>query len=342
MAKKELITENGMILSGDRKRVMGCMKDLSGDVIIPDGVEVIDISAFNLASEMESVKIPDSVKIIGECAFQDCTWLKEIDFGAGVEAIGASAFAQCVRLEKVVFPESLRVIKHGAFQYCNRLQSITLNEGLKMVEPAVFEGCKDVSEITFPGTLRSVGTRSFARVEKVVLKGDVPHGFAHAIAPFRLYDMNKYKNKKRPLSIDVKSNTWEVYMPRMIDIKQLSDAECNLASSMKECMQTLYKYGFDGMVSRDTAYRMYMYLLDEGKEPCEDLKKYVKRSSGGIAEYLLDIGMEREAVEFIKLGMLTKNALKKIYDKAVFEGKQDVAAYVICELEKSSMTSMRL
>lgn len=342
MAKKELITENGIILSGDRKRVMGSTKDLPRDVVIPEGVEVIDISAFNLASEMESVKIPDSVRVIGECAFQDCTWLKEVDFGAGVESIGTSAFAKCARLEKVVFPESLKSIKHGAFQYCDGLQSIVLNEGLKIVEPAVFEGCKDVSEITFPKTLRSVGTRSFARVEKVVLKGDVPHGFACAVAVYNGYDLYKCKEAKRPRSIDIKSDGWEVYMPRFIDDKYLNDAECGLASGIPEYMQTLHQYGVMGDVSRDTAYRTYMSLLADGKEPCEGLKKYVKRSSGGIAEYLLDMDMEREAVEFIKLGMLTKNALKKIYDKAVSEGKQDVAAYVMYELNKTSKVSMRL
>lgn len=342
MAKNVLIEENGMILSEDRAELIGCTKNLPRNVVIPDGVKVIDKFAFNRAEEMESVKIPDSVKVIEDSTFQNCTWLKEVDFGTGVESIGISAFAKCARLEKVVFPESLKIIKHGAFQHCEALYSVTLNEGLKKVEPAVFEECKDMLEITFPETLRSVGARSFAKVEKVVLKGDIPHGFVYAIASLNWYGLDKYKNKKRPLSIDVKSNAWEVYVPRMIDIKQLADAECDLASDMEECMQTLYKYGFDGMTSRDTAYRTYMSLLAEGKEPCEELIRYIRRSGGSIVEYLIRCDMEREAIEFMKLGMLTKNAMKKAYDKAILYGKQDVAAYAMCGLEKSSMTSMRL
>ena len=66
-----------------------------GDVVIPDGVSAIGVSAFRGCSSLESVTIPDSVKDIGDFAFKGCSSLGSVTIPDSVTAIGDQAFAFC-------------------------------------------------------------------------------------------------------------------------------------------------------------------------------------------------------------------------------------------------------
>lgn len=103
------------------------------------------------------------------------------------------------------------------------------------------------------------------------------------------------------------------------------------------------KYCKSGDASADTAYAEYMHLLKTGEEPCEDLRKYVKRMSKNITLHLIETGRDAEAAEFIGLGLLTPASIKSLYENAVGNGKSDIAAYLMDAMEKNKKkTSMRL
>ena len=105
----------------------------------------------------------------------------------------------------------------------------------------------------------------------------------------------------------------------------------------------MYKYCNTGDTSADTAYAAYMYLLESGKEPCESLRKYVKRMSKSITSRLIETNRNAEAAKFIGLGLLTPSAVKELYEKAVSNGKSDIAAYLLEEMKKNTKEkSMKL
>ena len=105
----------------------------------------------------------------------------------------------------------------------------------------------------------------------------------------------------------------------------------------------MYKYCNSGDTSADTAYATYMYLLESGKEPCEDLKKYIKRMSKSIASRLIATNRNAEAAKFIGLGLLTPAAAKSLYENAVNNGSNDIAAYLMEEMKKNDKKpSMKL
>ena len=108
-------------------------------------------------------------------------------------------------------------------------------------------------------------------------------------------------------------------------------------------MQTLYKYCNSGDASADTAYAEYIHLLKTGEEPCEDLRKYVKRMSKSITSRLMTTGRNSEAAEFIGLGLLTPAASKDLYENAVNNENNDIAAYLMEEMKKNiKKPSMKL
>lgn len=68
----------------------------------------------------------------------------------------------------------------------------------------------------------------------------------------------------------------------------------------------MYKYCNSGDTSVDTAYATCMYLLESGKEPCEDLKKYIKRMSKSIASRLIATNRNAEAAKLYVLDCLPR------------------------------------
>lgn len=77
------------------KIVTGCNRNAT-NVVIPEGVTVIDKQAFEFCSSLISIEIPDSVKWISDQAFHRCTSLTSIKIPNGVRWIPEDAFSGCI------------------------------------------------------------------------------------------------------------------------------------------------------------------------------------------------------------------------------------------------------
>lgn len=108
------------------------------DVIIPDGIKVIDSTAFR-ESEITSVFIPDSVKEIKSCAFADCRQLVSVRLSEQLEKLDILAFQSCSKLSKIVIPESVKIININAFEGCENLTDITLPSDIEYCPACAFE-----------------------------------------------------------------------------------------------------------------------------------------------------------------------------------------------------------
>ena len=69
-----------------------------GDVVIPEGVKAIDMSAFSKQQTITSVTIPNEVISIGFSAFYNCTGIKKISLPNSLTKIGVAAFSGCTAL----------------------------------------------------------------------------------------------------------------------------------------------------------------------------------------------------------------------------------------------------
>ena len=101
------------------------------DVVLPDSVEVIDVSAFDYSWALRSITIPASLKYVGERAFYNTLiWTPEnLVFPEGCEYIGDCAFHSALKSGGYVsLPASLKYLGKMAFTNAF-ISDITVAEG---------------------------------------------------------------------------------------------------------------------------------------------------------------------------------------------------------------------
>ncbi len=149
----DFVVENGTLIRYD-----GTERDL----IIPDGVSIIDCYAFKDCTELTSIVIPATVGLIDYQAFAGCRGLNKVivckyckssedeedidgeefwdEGNCGVIHISDNAFWGCSNLSEIVFPNMVEYIDYGAFANSG-LKSISFLEEVINIDQDAFEGC---------------------------------------------------------------------------------------------------------------------------------------------------------------------------------------------------------
>lgn len=130
-------------------------------VTLPESVEVIEKSAFELAKRLRTINIPSKVTEISESCFDTCSVLKNITFSEGLTKIGYRAFWQCGNIANITFPASLKEIGESAFEGLNGVENLVFTEGLETIGDFAFAYSEYIKTITFPSTLRYIGKYAF-------------------------------------------------------------------------------------------------------------------------------------------------------------------------------------
>ena len=149
-------------------------------VVVPNGVEEIESSAFWDNLYIEEVVLPPTLKNMGGDTFYYCKNLRKINIPAGVISMGNNPFAGCPLItiqndspnfilengilftadkQTLIYcsiqgddteydiPEGVKIIGKHAFYLCDRFEKITLPKSLKKMENNPFSGCSKLSLI---------------------------------------------------------------------------------------------------------------------------------------------------------------------------------------------------
>ena len=87
---------NAIIKSESNVLIRGC-----ANTVIPNGVKVINDSAFSNCSLLTSITIPESVEVINDSAFYNCSSLKSVRILGRLDSIGWDIFEGCSALETI-------------------------------------------------------------------------------------------------------------------------------------------------------------------------------------------------------------------------------------------------
>ncbi len=171
---------------------------LSGDVVIPDEVQIDDITyhvdsvycslseivdsrgvinldiqapfseipnaMFDQASQLKSIKFPSTLKSIGDFAFNFSGLTGDLVLPEGLISIGKAAFQACERLTgELVIPKSLTSVGAYAFFCCGFEGQIPSLDKLNDIPEALFYACSGLTgELVLPEGLTSIGDGAFA------------------------------------------------------------------------------------------------------------------------------------------------------------------------------------
>lgn len=98
------------------------------DLVIPDGVTVINRAAFEGFSSLNSVAIPNTVTKIDDFAFAACHGLTSITIPDSVQTIGKSAFASSNGLTSIALGNGIKSIDENAFQNSKNITSVYVKD----------------------------------------------------------------------------------------------------------------------------------------------------------------------------------------------------------------------
>lgn len=99
----------------NERTITGIKSEISGDIFIPEGVEVIAEKAFEDNTNITSVVFPSTLREIGSQAFWGCKNLHSIILNEGLVSIGVESFIGTA-LQKVSLPHSLEEIDLTPFE----------------------------------------------------------------------------------------------------------------------------------------------------------------------------------------------------------------------------------
>ena len=184
-------TYRGLPVTKIDSRAFSDRTDITGELVIPDSVISIGLSAFEGCSGFTGdLVIPDSVTSIGGFAFQNCSSFDDtLTIGSNVETIGVYAFSGCkgftgnldipknaTSIESYAFsncsgftgnlviPDSVTSIGTSAFRNCSGFTgTLTIGSSVTSIESSVFKGCSGFTgNLVIPNSVTSIGDYAFS------------------------------------------------------------------------------------------------------------------------------------------------------------------------------------
>lgn len=152
------IRNNCLIRAHDKDIVNGILKE----VILPEGLEIIEEYAFKDCQNIQKVIIPSTVNKICKGAFAECKNLIEIDLPEGLEKIESETFNECISLTKIIIPSTVKEIGSKAFRLCISLKEIVLPEGIQVIHELLFSGCQRLEKIMVPSSVKIIEYCAFS------------------------------------------------------------------------------------------------------------------------------------------------------------------------------------
>lgn len=139
-------------------RAFANMTDITGKVVLPEGITEIPEGAFS-STGITGVDW-SHITAIGKSAFSKCAGLTELHLPDSVTSIGESAFKGSGLTGELQLPNSITSIGNEAFRNVKIEGNLVLPSALTFLGTRAFNETT-ISSVTFPGTLKNIGNYAF-------------------------------------------------------------------------------------------------------------------------------------------------------------------------------------
>ena len=132
------------------------------DLVIPDGVSIIEPNTFNGFKSIETIYIPADVDSIGNNAFLGCTNINKVSTHDIASWCGIH-FGNTMILQNgsIMFLSNPVCVSQNLYIGNEQLTELNIPEGVKEIGYSAFERCLGITKVSLPSTLRKVGADAF-------------------------------------------------------------------------------------------------------------------------------------------------------------------------------------
>lgn len=159
-----VVLPDNLLRIGDRAF---CRTNLTGSLLIPEGVEKIGESAFaEISSFNGSLKLPKALLEIGGAAFRNCQFHGTLSLPNGLKYIGSSAFYGCSSFSgNLSLPRDLEFLGDCAFLGCSGFGgSLKIPYKITKIWYSTFSGCTGFNgELILNDNITEIGSSAFFR-----------------------------------------------------------------------------------------------------------------------------------------------------------------------------------
>lgn len=132
------------------------------DLVIPDGVAIIEPNTFNKFKSIETVYIPADVDSIGDNAFMGCTNINKVTTHDVTSWCGIHFGNTLItQNESYIFLSNPVCISRNLYIGNEQLTELNIPEGVEEIGYSAFERCLGITKVTLPSTLKKVGADAF-------------------------------------------------------------------------------------------------------------------------------------------------------------------------------------
>lgn len=159
-------TADGLLYTKDMKRLLAGPGGKTGDLIIPEGVEIISRAAFYGYTNLNgTLKLPESLRIIEEFAIYGTHLTGDVIIPDSVESIGAHAFCGNDFNGQLKLPKNLKRIEEGTFWAQNFSGTLNIPATVEYIGSQAFYGNQELESIIFSGDAPVIESDSFGFLE---------------------------------------------------------------------------------------------------------------------------------------------------------------------------------
>ena len=133
------------------------------DLVIPDGVTIIEPNTFNGFKSIETVTVPADVDSIGDDAFLGCTNITKVTAHDVASWCGIHfGVTMILQNGNAIMLSNPVCISQNLYIGNERLTKLVIPEGVEEIGYSAFYRCLGITEVTLPSTLKKVGADAFA------------------------------------------------------------------------------------------------------------------------------------------------------------------------------------
>ncbi|MDE6683380.1 MAG: leucine-rich repeat domain-containing protein, partial [Muribaculaceae bacterium] len=138
----------------------GC-SHLSGELDIPEGVEILNPNTFKDCKKIAKINLHDNIRNIQSEVFSGCSSLESITLPKSITKIYPGLFNGCSSLDNLNIPENVNIIGNSAFRGCANLKEMILPEGVTNIPQSCFQDCASLNKVTLKGAVSEIGLSAF-------------------------------------------------------------------------------------------------------------------------------------------------------------------------------------